>query len=412
MPKTTDKQHDNLFLQELSKKLQVHLKVEVREFKDCRAISLKMARAGCDVSAHTFARFFGLMPSKNRPYTYTLDVICQFIGFDSYAAFCQYVQSNTQNSLAGPSNIFSSGSYSLVALEIALANEDFETVKEILRACDFTSRYHVEISMVLGKAVRNSTNRDFLLNMLIEMPEGQMLFYETFVDEDDPEGYYSKALQKYYLQHPATKHKIIFPTCYLGAKTIYFNRKLNEFPSVDFFKSQFEGQELHFHEKSRLLEVIILLDFEQGKLNASLPGYIQQLVSNCTFHQDWERAWLLARFIKALSFCGYLKKAYQDDSFRRLLEKIFHANSRIQSVADLIIQYAYHGLNKAKMKKGVFYPPQKINALHDNETNARIVIESATSLLYAENNVKNWLEKNVHSFAIKTGNTWVFDLLK
>lgn len=64
------------------------------------------------------------------------------------------------------------------------------------------------------------------------------------------------------------------------------------------------------------------------------------------------------------------------------------------------------------MKKGVFYPPQKINALHDNETNARIVIESATSLLYAENNVKNWLEKNVHSFAIKTGNTWVFDLLK
>jgi hypothetical protein len=50
--------------------------------------------------------------------------------------------------------------------------------------------------------------------------------------------------------------------------------------------------------------------------------------------------------------------------------------------------------------------------LHDNETNSRIAIEAATSLLYAEEKIKSILEKNVYSFAKKTGHTWLFELLE
>jgi hypothetical protein len=49
---------------------------------------------------------------------------------------------------------------------------------------------------------------------------------------------------------------------------------------------------------------------------------------------------------------------------------------------------------------------------HDNETNARILIEAATASLYAQNSVKSILDTNIHSFAKQTGQTWVFELLE
>ena len=87
-------------------------------------------------------------------------------------------------------------------------------------------------------------------------------------------------------------------------------------------------------------------------------------------------------------------------------------DNKIESIAELIIQFTVHSLQKKIMKNAIVFPPVRISAAHDNETNSRLIIEASTSLLYADGEIKSMLEKNVYSFAKKTGHSWVFELLK
>ena len=83
---------------------------------------------------------------------------------------------------------------------------------------------------------------------------------------------------------------------------------------------------------------------------------------------------------------------------------------KVKSIAELIIQLTYHALLRKNGDQ--IFAPNRIQEKHLNETNARIAIESATAILYAEQPVKNILEKNLLSFAEKSGNAWVLELLK
>jgi hypothetical protein len=58
------------------------------------------------------------------------------------------------------------------------------------------------------------------------------------------------------------------------------------------------------------------------------------------------------------------------------------------------------------------HPLARIQEKHLNETNARIAIESATALIFAEQPVKNILQKNLFLFAEKNGNAWVLEIMK
>jgi hypothetical protein len=87
-------------------------------------------------------------------------------------------------------------------------------------------------------------------------------------------------------------------------------------------------------------------------------------------------------------------------------------DNKIESIGELIIQFTVHSFQKKIVKNATIFPPVRISAAHDNETNSRLVIEASTSLLYADGEIKSMLEKNVYSFAKKTGHSWVFELLK
>ena len=97
MQKISNERFDHLYLRELSSRLQKHLLIEVKEFSDCKNASEKLAKKGFVISAHTLARFFGVLKGGHRPYNTTLDLMCKFTGIDSYTAFCKDVKQKTEH---------------------------------------------------------------------------------------------------------------------------------------------------------------------------------------------------------------------------------------------------------------------------------------------------------------------------
>jgi hypothetical protein len=125
----------------------------------------------------------------------------------------------------------------------------------------------------------------------------------------------------------------------------------------------------------------------------------------------YEKSWILARIIKALAYTKSLKNALSLNEFKTAIYQTYvELNGKIDSIAELILQLTVNSY------KDIFEvetcPLARIQEKHLNETNARIAIESATALLYAEQPIKNILEKNLLSFAEKSGNAWVLEMLK
>lgn len=423
MQKISNERFDHLYLRELSSRLQKHLLIEVKGFNDCKLASEKLLKSGFVISAHTLARFFGILKSNHRPYTSTLNLMCEFIGTDSYTAFCTEVKQKTEHALYGPIDAFNTGPFSLITLEIALANEDWKSVQEIVSNFRIDDPFKNDLVMLLGKSVRYSQKRELLLKKLIEIEHGRHLFYESYVDEDDPRGYYSHALKKYYQPYFPKYNNQLFLYCFLLTKAIYLNKPIDlKLLKSPIFNVDLSFKELHFHEISRYLELQILLDFKKGFLKNNLLNHLEKIIelSSSYVHNDkctqefmnHDRCWIVARSLKALAYAGFLKEALKQDNFKLHIEELYIGSSgQIGTIGELIIQYVLHGFNKQQNKVNDYFPPKRFTSFWDNETNSKIAIEAATSLLYAEEKIKTILEKNVYSFAKKTGHTWLFELL-
>jgi hypothetical protein len=401
---------DSNYIRELKKQLENASNLSILEFNDCKQLSALLNEKGLAVSAHTFARLFGVLKENHRPYTSTLNLICEFLGYASYSLFCAEIRNNMEYALSAPNEVFHTGPYSFIALELAIINNDWENVTKILDDFNTSSPLKNELVMFLGNLVRNHPHQKEFLQQLTRSENGKWLFFESYVDEDDRNNYYSNAL-KYYYQNVSTKPgNQLFLNCFLASKAIY---QQQSYPEFTFFYQDFDQlQGLHFHEISRLFELQILIDFEQNNLSKTLLVHLDKICSTCSSYLHYDACWILARSIKALAFAGMLKKAITYSPFRQLIfERFQSTQSKIESIGELIIQLVGHVLFVKEQRNELYFPPSKIEVKHDNETNARILIESATAQLYAPDSVKTILDKNIYSFAKNTGQTWVFDLL-
>ena len=414
MQKITQESYDTFFVRELAKCVQQKAGIDVKEFADCKLISDKMNTNGFHVSAHTIARFLGILKTNHRPYTSTLNLFCHYLEFETYADFCKTIQNELDTALYSPANSFQTGPFSLVTLEIALANEDWKSVQHLLASFEKNSPMKNELVMLLGNIVRKHPKQKELLNALIEIENGRWLFYESYVDEDDPNGYYSNALRTFYQSNLTESNNQIFLHCFLISKAIYEKKTVDEqMLSSVLFHENIPLLNLHFHELSRYFEIQILLDFRAKKLINKLTFHLERIIEHCQRFNRYDACWIIARCIKALAFSGQLKRAFQNELFKNLVLRLYREmNNKIESIAELIIQFTVHSFQKKIVKNSTIFPPVKISAAHDNETISRLVIEASTSLLYANGEIKSMLEKNVYSFAKKTGHSWVFDLLK
>jgi hypothetical protein len=295
---------------------------------------------------------------------------------------------------------------------LAIAESDWKSMNDLLESVAPEHPFTYELVMFLGNAVRNHRNKKEFLHALSQSKSGRWFFYECFVDEDDDNNYYSDALIEYYAKSPIPLGNQIFIQCFLAVKSIYANNPIDK---LKFNWIKMEGitfEQFHFHEISRILELKILLDYQDKTLYRSYGAHLDLVCKLSEKMHHFNASWVLARTIKALSFSGIFKLALEHESFRNELLKRFQENpSRLHSIGELIIQFVGHSYFLQYRKEKFMLPPIRLSYRHDNETKSRVAIESATAILHAEEPVKQLLKKNLYTFTKRTNQTWIDHLI-
>jgi len=394
----------------LRKRLMEASGIWISSFTHCEALSSLMRKQGALVSAHTIARLFGVLPQR-KTYTSTLDIFAQFLGFDSFNHFAKFETDLLEGGLKDAFELFTEGDYSLCSLELAIEVQDWKNMQHLLESVNLKSPYIQDVTDLVGRKVRASSNQSELLRKLNEIQSGRILFYERYVDEDNPNGYFSSAMEQLYLQHASTLNQQVFGTCYLLAKGVYTQKSAQPF-IADFqkFSVTVEWDVLTWHEISRFIECQILIDGLSGNLEKSITQHLDLLLRFENSFDAPKYAWILSRSLRALAYHQCLKKALSAPAFLQAVTRCYR-QSQERSIAELTLQWVVHAFlyNSEELS---LYPLFKLNRpFFENETQLRVMLESATAWLYAQDKEKQLLEKNIRAFAHHTHQRWVFELL-
>jgi hypothetical protein len=391
----------------LKQRLEEETGIRLFDFKDCTQLSLLLSREKIIVSAHTIARTFGILKKHHIPYRSTLNLMVSFLGFSTYEQFCQTESHLLKQRLKGKHN-FNTGDFSFTAFELAVSQSSWKDVHLLLEAyqTDFRKQSFTDY---LGITVRNHPDQKEFLKTLADTKQGRLLFYESFVDEDDPNNYYSEALVHFYMNKKTDFGSRFFIESFITAKKIYANSPVNNLSEIKELHESFNAEDLHFHHLSRWFELRILLGARAGKPFGEIAEILFEMLEKIKMYHPYDRRWILARSIKAIVHSGYWSKSFQLETLKNELLFCYQSlEGQVNAVADLIIQLCAHRL---WIGERFLCPVITLKESYQSESQLKMAIEGATSLLYAKDPINKILFKTLKPFAHKTGNSWVLHLI-
>jgi hypothetical protein len=383
----------------------------MNNFSDTLLLAAAMESAKFSVSSHTLARFFGFMP-RRKLYPSTLQIICNYLGFEHFQAYRTFVEKTHNRSLLGSSGLFENGLFSPQSFELAIQLMEVKNIQDHIDCIDFSHEKIEYLAHLTGFLVRNSIQQSQLLEILINSENGRRLFYERFVDEDDPNGYFGSALQTHYLKRVNSCNNRLFYFCFLIANASYHN-KIFDSDWINGLKEEQQNidlQTLHFHEISRLYETLILLDFSvNGLSKKKLLSLQDEILSVLERLDNHRKSWVLARVLKALAFSNLLDYAMQNEQFCSCIIQA-HKNAEVTSIGELIIQLVYYRY-MAEEKNELHLPFSLQSNYFQNEYHTRLSTEAATRSLFGNQEEKKNFIQTLHAYTKMTGTTWVMNVL-
>jgi hypothetical protein len=293
------------------------------------------------LSGHTVARVWGLLSQTQKHYNSTLEVLCRFLGHPNLEAFKHQFEAIQRNDL----NILPHNSLDLQLhkLDLAVAYQDYNTIFELLHMYHGAYwDYNYTIASMMGRRIRLMQKPWELLSKLAEDPCGRAFFYECFVDEDNPGGYYSKAIDQFYLDHADGPAKKLFALSYLGAKAAYSGKPFRDLSRLNLGKRLSEHDVEHFHERSRQMELWALTHLEKTSTKQQVHGYLDRLIEGLESYTGWERAWVIYRSTRPLCHLGLHKHLWSHRPYCvQICSEVEDISFKVHSVAQCFLQLLY-----------------------------------------------------------------------
>ena len=405
----------SLMLNKLLSQLELTVKKKVVTFSDAKYLSEQLAKRKLFISAHTLGRLFGIIKPYRKPYKETLNVLCKFLGYNDWEDYNQkesldaidpkYFQTEDEDG------------FSISLLELALVNNDIKSLENLLEQIKYTDdHYHVfyALSDLIGNYVRKSKIQDELLEIIAKIPQGRLLFYECFVDEDNNNNYFSNALKQYYLPKITNNNKKLFVHSFNLASNLYRNIDIDE--NITHFKNITEKVDLlncHFHEVSRFLECSIIIDAKEDILKNTINYHIERLLEICNSFENFKKNWIIARPIRAIIFFGFVNELTSHKKFNQLVDSLFeNRNNEYKNMALYIIQLYF--LYKEKKNNSNHKVPafRLISTNFFNNENEKKAIEFTMAFLFSNGKQKENIKSKLIQFCEVYGNRWVLPLTK
>lgn len=404
--------HEDLVLQELLRQLEKRAGIRLQCFSDCKQLSELLDREAVSISALTLSRCFSISKSEHRPFVSTLNLLCIYLGFRSFSHFCTETNDFIKYALTYPHLHAGIGDYSYAALELAIKVGDWQTTRLILESFDQKESNILDFVQFLGKQARNHVEKNQLLALFADTETGRHFFYEWFVDEDDPDGYYTQALKTHYNPSKKSLGEQLFYHAFVNSKRIYKGFSVDKKKLLFFTDKSINPSELHYHQISRLFEMRILNEFLGMNRLTEIEKIIDELISQIANRFWQDENWVLMRSVKALVFSGHFNNIIQHhNGLKKQLEKQFEiSEGKMNSSADLALQLIVHATKELNFL--IQLPPTRLQFPAFNDQKECFTYESATALLYAKPPICQSMTKNLRKFTANNEQSWVMNLLK
>ncbi|MEI8085682.1 MAG: hypothetical protein WCG93_05655 [Paludibacter sp.] len=255
------------------------------------------------ISESTLKRLF-LYPDTTIPSLYTLDTVCQAIGFADWNDFTKkenpvtdfehleiitMVRQNGYRDFDEFSQIISRFAdtpnkyeVTLALLQVALAKKDIETLSQlfdipnIFDLIDYNSAQFY-FTQELGLNFRNSPLLKDLILIYAKHPVAQESYIERFVDEDHLNGYYGELLEHYH-KHKRNLEAQLFFHCLMCQRDI--ENGILKSPHFDFLIHFRETEPVHPIPKMRRLALLIVYFSNDKEIVDSLLDEIPVYIAN------------------------------------------------------------------------------------------------------------------------------------
>lgn len=382
---------------------------KIRNIADSQKISNLLLDEKLHISAHTIARIFGVLKPYRTPYRETLNILSKFLNYNNWDDYC-----TNKTHLHTDQNFFldkSSDDFSLVILRLTLENNDFKSIKIILdKLYIYPEEYFLRsVGQLLGDYARSSVIRDQLLKFLGKTTIGHIYFYENFVDENNFNNYFSDALVKYYLPNLDSDYKKLFVYAFIINQTAY-KEKLPSKYILPFEKiiKKLDKHKCHYHELSRWLECVIIIDGLNGTLEETYENHLKMLVEYCLLYSDFENAWIVSRPLKALLFFDMKIDVYKNIEFNLIIEDLLKKQKKeVENVALYLIQF-YWVLRSLHIDNIITYLPFRIHNINNKHHSEEIsIIEYGLASLFATGENKKIIDDNLEIFCKEKGTAWI-----
>jgi len=162
---------------------------------DCQTLSIDIfKKTQRNLSLNTLRRFFNVMKSDYKPSLFTLDILAEYCGYSNYSDFTKREQ---------PIYGFVAGEASSIVDFLLFLFKDTELKKL------HDSSYLTLVSAVITNLEHWPTLIDVLQSRIAKTVNGQVFYYEQFVNTDRINSYYGEGL-KYYLHEKRKPDAQIF----------------------------------------------------------------------------------------------------------------------------------------------------------------------------------------------------------
>ena len=404
----------NLYIITLCSKVETQLGFKIRNIADAQKCSEILTVEKLYISPHTIARLFGVVKPFRTPYKDTLNILARFLQYSDWENFYE-----DQTNIPFDPNFFlteASDGFSLAVLQLALANEDFKALELILAKAKTNENEAVLFTAaeLIGAYIRKSKKQKELLQLLADSSFGHLFFYECYVDEDNEENYFLEALLHHYLPKVSNEFRKLFVYCFIISQTAHKEQKLSPYyKEFQKLTVQLDQEKCHFHELSRWIECLILIDGYKGILQNTWRNHITELVALSVGYNANEKAWLFSRSLKALILFGLKKELFNNDELNDIIDVLIkNQKKELHSIALYVIQLYWISKSMYFESKIIYNPFRIHNILFQNESHEKTAIEFAVASLFATGENKNILDSNLKGYCEEKGVNWVLRLLQ
>ncbi len=401
------------YLFTICSQLENQLGFKIKNIADAERASNSLVAEKLHISTHTIARLYGVVKPFRTPYKETLNVLARYLNYSDWENFC----SNQTNVPFDPNYFLTEASdgFSLAVLQLALATENFEALKLILDKAINNENEAVLFTAaeLIGTYVRRIKRQKELLQLLAESTIGNLFFYECYVDEDNENNYFSDALIQYYLPRIDNDYKKLFVYSYLISQTAHKKQMASEYiPEFIKLTNKLDKTKCHFHELSRWMECVILIDGFDGLLTKTWRKHLEEVILLSINFKDYEKTWLFSRSLKALLLFGFKEELFHFNEFNKIVDNFIKNQKKEELSMALYILQLYWVSKSIYFKNRNIYTPFRIhNILFQNESNEKTAIEFGLASFFATGENSSIINTSLKTFCKEKGVFWVLKLM-